>query len=209
MRHFGSVCAALALATPLACGVDYEANQAKYDRARCALSPYTCTSAGGTTSSGGAAGSNGVGGMAGSAAGQGGGSSGGASGGGNGGSSGGSAGQAGVGGTSQDCSDGDVRCLDGNAETCSANQWLTTVCEAPTPACEAGACVVCANDSQRCNTGGPELCVSNTWQPQAACGANEICQTGQCMTPPSCASLASDCGASSNDNCCASLPVTG
>ncbi len=209
MRNLGLVCAAFALAAPAACNVDYEANQDEYDEKRCARTPALpeCLGQGGDGGGGGSAGTLGKGGVGGTSKG---GSSGSA---GDGASAGvGDGGTTDVGGAggfdSGPCVEPDVRCNpEGNAETCSGDQWVETVCSGATPECEAGVCVECVTDSVRCNDSTPELCVSNAWQAQTACAGNQICQGGGCVTPPSCSGLASTCGPS--ESCCNSSLVPG
>src|SRR5688572_29744864 len=171
MRHLGLLLAALAIAAPLACSVDFEADQAKYDAERCSRQPQTCGGEGGTSASGGVAGKGGLGGTAG--IGQGGDSAG----------AGALAGEGGVGavageggaGGSGPCVGSEVRCNDGNAESCSLGEWVVTTCSGSTPACEAGSCVECVNDSVSCEGGVPQLCSGNAWVAQTACSGNQIC----------------------------------
>lgn len=194
----------------VACGVDYRVDQAEYNRRLCALSDAACAAVlDASTDGGGSGGSDAAvdGGMGGS------GGSGGApvTGGFGGLSAGGAAGSGGgtgTGGTAA-CTPGAVQCDGANLESCPSGTWISTPCQAPTPACENGACVVCVNGSGRCTASGPELCTAHAWVPQGACTAGTICQSGHCVTPPSCVGLAADCGSTGDQNCCATELVPG
>ncbi len=189
MRH-SAVRATLAALLLVACSVDYEADQAEYDRRKCEVQPFACASAG-SAADGGAAGT--YGGFGGSTAGTG--------------AEAGSAGYAGSAGGP--CVNDELRCNDDSAEQCIDGIWTATLCEEPTPACELGLCVECVTDSGRCVDDVPQLCVGNLWEEQAACEGQSVCQAGVCVTPPSCAALSADCGPAGDESCCASVLVSG
>jgi formylglycine-generating enzyme required for sulfatase activity len=187
-----------------ACGVDFRADQALYDKLRCDQDPTRCADGGGTGGFGGVAGAfGGTGGLTGGTGGLAG--TGGIAGG-----SGGIAGTAGAdGGDGGPCTNGETNCMGNTQQSCVNGVWLDTPCVAPYPACEAGQCVVCVNGSTRCDAGGPQLCSGNAWQPQSSCTGSAVCENGACVVPPSCSGLASNCGSSGTGNCCDSIFVPG
>lgn len=193
-----------------ACGVDYQANQAEYEKRYCALLEASCPlSSGGAAFDGGDASSGGSSGRGGS---------GGFGTGGTGATS--AGGAAGVGGLLQSggltgtggsttCTLGSHRCNGTAVETCLGSSWDSVPCQGATSQCENGSCVVCVNGSGRCTGTTPETCVANAWTTQAACAANTLCQAGHCVTPPSCVGLPATCGSTGDQNCCSSVLLPG
>lgn len=202
--HWAAATSTLAVLA-VACGVDYRADQAEYNRRYCALLDASCPLASGGTDAG--AGGVDAGAESGSS-GAGGSFAGGAGGIGAGGTSGaGGALSAGGAGGSPQCVTGSQQCNGTNVETCPGGTWVSNPCEAPTPACEDGLCVPCVNGSGRCVGATPQTCTAHAWVSGTACGAGTICETGHCVTPPSCAGLAQTCGDTGDQDCCGSLLV--
>ncbi|MFT3773497.1 MAG: SUMF1/EgtB/PvdO family nonheme iron enzyme [Minicystis sp.] len=113
-----------------------------------------------------------------------------------------------------ECTPGLKQCSGLDAQTCDANGiWQTT--EACAYVCEAGACTgVCSPGAKQCTGSTPEICdASGQWQSGTVCSGVELCSAGTCVMPLSCQAGVTgaglDCGPSSNESCCTSLPVTG
>ncbi len=180
-------CAAFAV---IGCGVDFQADQAGYDKLLCLQDAAACPNQGG------AAGLGATGGIAGTDASVGG--------------TGGVSGSGGVAGTDGGpCTIGETRCTGKSSELCVGGVWQATPCTLPTPECELGQCVVCINGASRCENAVPQSCVSNSWLSQAACSGGAICQDGGCVVPPSCIALAANCGLGGNESCCQTTSVPG
>jgi formylglycine-generating enzyme required for sulfatase activity len=202
--------------TALACGVDYQANQAEYENRYCTLLEASCriSSGGGAMLDGGDASSGGGTSGAGGFSGSGGLLNGGTGGIGTGavfGSGGFSqTGGAGSGGVATTCTIGSSRCNGTSVEACPSGTWVASqLCTGAASQCEAGACVVCVNGAGRCTGTTPEVCVAHAWTAQTPCGVNTLCQAGKCVTPPSCVGLPATCGSTGDQDCCSSLVVPG
>jgi len=201
--RFGCIAFA-AVAGIVACGVDYEADQAKYDRIHCIRDPKSCETGGAAGFSfGGFGGSGGTGNVDSSTGATGGFGGFGGTGGSGGGVDGGDAGDTGP------CLDGDKRCTGTNKELCVGSSWQSTPCTTPTPECELGECVLCANGNARCVAGAPEQCTGNTWVKLSPCTSSTICQNGSCLVPPSCTGLSANCGSTGTESCCTTLAAPG
>lgn len=107
------------------------------------------------------------------------------------------------------CTSGDVRCLVNTPQVCVAGQWRDDApCSEST--CSLGVCQgVCAMSAGRCAGDAPERCsATGQWEAQPACAAGQTCSGGACGGG-SCLGLPATCGPHADEDCCASLEVTG
>ncbi len=115
------------------------------------------------------------------------------------------------------CTDGAKQCNALVPQRCVGGGWQS---DAACPyVCKLGACSgACSPGAVRCSALVPQTCDANgAWQSGTACAdATPNCSYGTCVgvvtTPPSCiggASGQADCGPTSNESCCTSLPVPG
>jgi formylglycine-generating enzyme required for sulfatase activity len=108
-------------------------------------------------------------------------------------------------------SPGDVVCAGTKRVTCGPDLVTSVEVEACAGACLAGQCVACGPGSKQCAGNLPQLCDANgAWTNEAACSTQmPVCIAGACGVPPSCSSLPTTCGPSSNESCCAITAVPG
>jgi formylglycine-generating enzyme required for sulfatase activity len=108
---------------------------------------------------------------------------------------------------------GDVFCTGVTRVACGPDLVTTEVVETCPYVCSAGKCTgVCVPlTDKQCAGNQPQSCdASGAWQDGAACSAQmPACNAGACGVAPSCSGLASTCGPSGNESCCAIGAIPG
>ncbi|WP_437497502.1 formylglycine-generating enzyme family protein [Sorangium sp. So ce1099] len=129
--------------------------------------------------------------------------------GGTGGSALGSGGAGGAGGA--ECSGDEVTCSDNTPLQCVDGSWKSgEVCVNKT--CVDGQCEgQCGPGSRLCSNNRPQRCNERgQWENEAPCPVDSpLCNAGTCVAPPSCVGLEAKCGPAHDENCCATVDVSG
>ncbi|WP_437830727.1 formylglycine-generating enzyme family protein [Sorangium sp. So ce1153] len=128
------------------------------------------------------------------------------------GSSGTGGGGGGTGGSGDgECTPDEKQCSGNVPQRCIDGRWESDI-ECHEQTCVNGECIgECAAGEVRCVGNIPERCDEvGRWHDEGQCHATApLCIDGRCTHPPSCDGLPANCGASKDENCCASAVIPG
>ncbi len=109
-------------------------------------------------------------------------------------------------------SPGDIVCAGTMRVKCGPDQVTTETVEACPKVCLSGQCTgLCVPGEKQCVGNLPQNCDgTGQWLDETGCAPQtEVCIAGVCGVPPSCSGLASTCGASGKESCCAISVMAG